>query len=420
MRTKFQGTIYEVNVRQYTPEGTFRAFLPHIDRLKEMGIETLWFMPIYPIGKINRKGSLGSYYSISDYKGVNPEFGDASDFRAIIDKAHSLGMNVILDMVANHTAWDNKWLEQNHIFWYERNDQGEVLSPFDWSDTAKLNYKSPPMRAAMIDAMIFWITEFQIDGFRQDMAGLVPLDFWKEAIAQVRSVKPDTYFLGEVDDAAFHQPNMFNSTYSWELCHILEYIAQGDFGANRLRDRISYEKTIFPKEAGRLLFTSNHDENSWSGSEFERLGDAAMTMAALTFVLDGVPLIYSGQEAGNKKRLEFFEKDLINWDELAKYTCFYRELNNLRNNISALKPYGQGGEIKHINNSQPENILSFKRVDADSSVIAIFNLTPYHVQPAFYDDIYNGEWNKLFNQKQELFSGQYDPFGPWEFKIYYR
>ncbi|MFI3322512.1 MAG: alpha-amylase family glycosyl hydrolase [Rikenellaceae bacterium] len=421
MRKDFYGSIYEVNVRQFTEEGTFNAFYNELDRLKKLGVETLWFMPIYPIGKLNRKGSLGSYYSISDYKAINPEFGNADDFRRIVTRAHQLRMNVVLDMVCNHTAWDNVWLtEEDNKSWYEQNDNGDILSPFDWSDTAKLNYSNSKMRKAMIEAMVYWVKEFKVDGFRQDMAGLVPLSFWKEAIATVRKVNPEAYFLGEVESADFHKRNHFNTSYSWEVGHMFEHIAQGAYGANALRDRLEFEKNSFPKSAGRLLFTSNHDENSWSGTEFERLGDAAKTFAALTYVLDGVPLIYSGQEAGNNRRLQFFEKDLIDWSGIEEYTKFYAELNKLRKNNAALAPYGKGGKIVHIDNSQPENILSFKRITKEGSIIAIFNLTPYHVQPAFYDKAYKGEWKKLFNKPQTLTEGEYDPFGPWEYKIYYK
>ncbi|MDE7133713.1 MAG: alpha-amylase, partial [Rikenellaceae bacterium] len=184
-------TIYEVNIRQYTPEGTFAAFEPHIERLRDMGVGVLWFMPIYPIGVPHRKGSLGSYYSISDYKGVNPEFGTKDDFLRLVDKAHDMGMYVLLDMVCNHTAWDNVWLREGHTDWYATDEHGNVISPFDWTDTAKLNYSNHYMRMAMIEAMEYWVTEFGVDGFREDMAGLVPLDFWQQAIGHLRRLKPD-------------------------------------------------------------------------------------------------------------------------------------------------------------------------------------------------------------------------------------
>lgn len=420
MKRDFSGAIYEVNVRQYTEEGTFNAFFPHIDRLHKLGVKTLWFMPIYPIGQTNRKGSLGSYYSISDYNGVNPEFGTLDDFKKIVDHCHKIGMKVILDMVTNHTSWNNIWIIEGHRDWYKQDSNGEIISPYDWSDTAQLDYNNPSMQRAMIDAMKYWISEIGIDGYRQDMAGLVPIEFWSRASSELRKINPDIIMLGEVEDAAYHTEGGFDITYSWELCHMLEHIASGAYGADVLRERIRYEQYTFPEDAGRLLFTSNHDENSWSGTEFARMGEAHGCMAALTYVLSGVPLIYSGQEAGSDKSLEFFEKDLIDWSNLERYSKFYGDLNALRNSCKALEGFGGGGFVEFIDNSQTYNVLSFIREVGDSKVIAIFNLTPYHVQPAIYDSRYSGSWTKLHNGTMELKEGEYDPFGPWEYKIYYR
>ena len=304
------------------------------------------------------------------------------------------------------------------LFRSVQDDNGEIVSPFDWSDTAQLDYNNPSMCKAMVEAMIYWVKEVGVDGYREDMAGLVPLSFWQDAVRELREFKPDIFMLGEVEDANYHLKQVFDVTYSWELCHILEHIAQGSYGANALRDRILYEQHSFPLTAGRLLFTSNHDENSWSGTEFKRFGAAYRCMAVLTYMLNGVPLIYSGQEAGSDKALEFFEKDLIDWTSMDEYTSFYKGLNDLRANVKALDAFGEGGVVEFVDNSQPYNVLSFKRVCGDSSVIAIFNLTPYEVQPAFYDDAYSGVWSKLFGGNQDLHQGEYDPFGAWEYKVY--
>lgn len=412
-------TIYEVNIRQYTPEGTFRAFEAHLDRLKELGIGILWFMPIYPIGKKGRKGSLGSYYAIADYKGVNPEFGTADDFRHLVDAAHERGFSVILDMVCNHTSLDNIWIEQGRLDLYKRDENGNVISPYDWTDTAALDYSNPETRSAMTDVMLYWLREFSIDGFREDMAGLVPLDFWREAVAELRSYRKDILMLGEVEDPAFHLDNTFDVTYAWEFGHLLEHIAQGAYGADGLRWRLDNERDTFPSGAGRLRFTSNHDENSWSGSEYERMGDAALTMAVLTFVTPSMPLIYSGQEAGFNRRLAFFDKDLIDWSGVKRLEPFYKELCTLKAKLSVLDTFN-GAAVEYIASSQPENVLAFKRRDDKSELIAVFNMTPYHIQPAFYDSEYHGIWSKLWHGEAELYYGQYDPFAPWEFKIYYR
>lgn len=416
----YNAVIYEVNIRQYTPEGTFAAFEPHLSRLKDMGITVLWFMPVCPIGKINRKGSLGSYYSISDYKAVNPEFGTMEEFKRLVAKAHEMGFKVLMDMVTNHTAWDHVWLKEGHREWYEQDERGNVVTPYDWTDTAKLNYKNAEMRRAMIDALEFWIREVGIDGYRQDMAGLVPLDFWEEAVPQLRSVNSELFMLGEVESPDYHRNNTFDATYAWEFGHLIERIARKEASVDGLRNLLNHDKTVFPYDAFRLLFTSNHDENSWSGSESERFGPAQECMAVLTYILNGIPLIYSGQEAGSAKRLAFFEKDLIDWSSLNDYTPFYKELNKLRRENPALRSGERGGEVIYFHSSQPYNVLAIKRKQGDNIVMGVFNLTPYEIQPAFWDEDYKGVYNKLFYGEQQLYPGQYDPFGPWEYKVYYK
>lgn len=416
----YNAVIYEVNIRQYTPEGTFAAFEPHLSRLKDMGVIVLWFMPVCPIGKINRKGSLGSYYSISDYKAVNPEFGTMEEFKRLVAKAHEMGFKVLMDMVTNHTAWDHVWLKEGHKEWYEQDERGNVVTPYDWTDTAKLNYKNAEMRKAMIDALEFWIREVGIDGYRQDMAGLVPLDFWEEAVPRLRSVNSELFMLGEVESPDYHRNNTFDATYAWEFGHLIERIARKEASVDGLRNLLNHDKTVFPYDAFRLLFTSNHDENSWSGSESERFGPAQECMAVLTYILNGIPLIYSGQEAGSAKRLAFFEKDLIDWSSLNDYTPFYKELNKLRRENPALRSGERGGEVIYFHSSQPYNVLAIKRKQGDNIVMGVFNLTPYEIQPAFWDEDYKGVYNKLFYGEQQLYPGQYDPFGPWEYKVYYK
>ena len=416
----YRAVIYEVNIRQYTEEGTFAAFEKELPRLADLGVTVLWLMPVFPIGKVNRKGTLGSYYSIRDYTAVNPEFGTLSDFGRLVDRAHRLGLKVILDIAADHTAWDSKWLAQGHAAWYEHDAEGHIVSPFDWSDTAKLNYANPEMRREMIRSMSFWITSMDVDGFRQDMAGLVPFDFWEECVRHLREIKPDLYMLGEVEDPAYHADDVFDVTYRWKLFHFMEALAKGKENVDRFRAFLGEQEQLYKKSDMGLLFTSNHDENSWNDTEFARFGKACEAFAALTYVLKGTPLIYSGQEFGSRKKLEFFEKDLIGREEQEKYTAFYRGLNELRRKNSALQDGGAGGELVHIESSQPYNVLAFKRKTADNIVIAVFNLTPYEIQPAFWDEDYVGVYRKLWFGAQPLFPGQYDPFGAWEYKIYYK
>ena len=295
--------IYEVNVRQYTKEGTFKAFEEHLPRLQELGVDILWFMPVYPIGEVERKGELGSYYSIRDYKAVNPEFGDIDDFRSVVDKAHELGFKVILDWVANHTSRDHAWISE-HPDWYVMDDStGTPVAPFDWTDVAELNYDNADMRAAMLDAMTYWVSEVGVDGFRCDVAHEVPVDFWNDAVASLRQVRPDLFMLAESEEPAL-MTDAFDAYYGWSNHAYMNRLAQGKAtAAEYAAYRVEHEGKL-PVESIEMNFTSNHDENSWNGTEFERMGEAARQMAALTFAEPGMPLIYSGQEVGNDNSLE--------------------------------------------------------------------------------------------------------------------
>lgn len=414
-----KNVLYEVNVRQFTPKGDFKSFLPRIERIASLGVTTLWFMPIFPIGEIKRKGTLGSYYSIKDYKSVNKEFGTIRGFKSIVDKAHKCGMKVILDMALNHTSWDNVWMSEDEML-YAHDENGEVVSPFDWTDTAKLDYNNPKLRAKVTDAMKFWITECGIDGYRQDMAGLVPLDFWEESIAELRAIKPNIYMLGEVEAPEYVKEGLFDACYGWETYHFIERIAAQQDTVENFRGHLMAENDNYPAACSKMLFISNHDENSWHDSEFKRFGEAVDYMRAFNFVYRGTPLIYSGEEAGCDKKIEFFEKDLIDWSKVKKFTPIFKELVNLKLTNEALGDTYETSTPYFINSSQPYNVMAFKRKHGDSVVIGIFNMTPYHIQPAFYDEDYQGKYNKLFHGEVELESGVYDPFGPWEFKIYHK
>ena len=289
----YPAVIYELNVRQLTPEGTFAAAEKHLPRLRELGIDAVWLMPIHPIGETNRKGTLGSYYAVRDYCGVNPEFGTMADFDRFVSTAHGLGLKVLLDWVANHTARDARWVTERPADWYERDAAGEPVVPNGWDDTAKLNYANRAVWQGQIDAMRFWLAEHGVDGFRCDMAMLVPTAFWQEAAAQLREVKHNLFMLAEAEQADLFD-RAFDACYAWEFHHIVNDIAQGRRRVWDLRNYLYADRDRYPRSAMRLMFTSNHDENSWNGSEFRRLGDAAGIMAALTFVLpQSMPLVYT-------------------------------------------------------------------------------------------------------------------------------
>lgn len=361
----YNSVIYEMNVRQYTPEGTFDAAAQQLPRLKRLGVDVIWLMPVYPIGVEERKGTLGSYYAISDYCAINPEFGTMADFDSFLSKAHGMGFKVILDWVANHTSPDAVWESEKPKDWYVRDSLGNTVTQYDWTDIAELNYDSRDMRAEMARSMRFWLDK-GVDGFRCDMACEVPVDFWCETLPQFRKEYPGVYFLAEGEDPGLHE-DAFDASYAWELHHLLNDIAQGKKGIPDLQAYIAKDSAAYPSEAFRLMFTSNHDENSWAGTEFERMGDAAEAMAVLTFTLPGgQPLIYTGQEMGWNHRFEFFEKDPVPAWEENSFTDFYRKLINIRHDNPALAAGERGGKFDIV--STTDSTLVFTRTLPDNKV----------------------------------------------------
>jgi glycosidase len=394
--------IYEVNVRQYTPEGTFSAFATHLPRLKDLGVDILWFMPIHPIGVEERKGPLGSYYSVRDYKAVNPEFGTLDDFKKVVEQAHDMGFKVIIDWVANHTSRDAQWIDNEG--WYLKDSTGRIKMLYDWTDVAELNYDNTDMRRAMTDAMLFWVKEAHIDGFRCDVAVEVPVDFWESTVDEIKAVKPDLFMLAEAEEPALQQ-KAFDMYYAWDFHAMMNKVAQGKENVDALRDSWQRMNNRFPSFSIPMFFTSNHDENSWNGTEFERMGDAAKTFAALTYILPGMPLIYNGQEVGFNRRLEFFTKDEIDWTDNGDYFTFYKTLNQLRKNNPALHSYPKGGALQEITNSVPASVFACERAVEGNKVVAVFNLSDATQQVAFENTTVEDLQNGLTLQ-------------PWEYKIY--
>ena len=386
--------IYEVNIRQYSPEGTLNAFATHLPRLKDMGVHTIWFMPLQPIGKLHRKGTLGSYYSISDYVSLNQEYGALDDFRGLVNKAHSLGMKVIIDWVANHTSWDHVWTETNPDF-FSKNEYGHFRPPYpDWSDVIHLNYENKELWNAMVDAMQFWVINFNIDGFRCDMAHLVPLNFWKYARTELDKNKK-LFWLAETEDAHYHEA--FDVSYTWEFLHTMEAYWKretGIYGLDAVLQRYNY---AFPKNAIRMFFTSNHDENSHSGSEYERLSYAARPFAVFCATWNGIPLIYSGQELPNTRRLQFFEKDPIHWTGNFGLHSFYKSLLELRSHHPALRAGDENGMTYRISTSANEQVFSFLRKNGEREVLVILNLSAndgLHVE--IRNEIISGKYKNVF------------------------
>ncbi len=388
-----KGVIYEVNIRQYTPEGTFNAFTNgHLERLGDMGVDIIWLMPIHPIGEKNRKGELGSYYSVKDYKGVNPEFGIEEDLRALIGKAHELDMIVILDWVPNHTAWDAVWTETHPEFYVTEN--GEFIYPrdTDWTDVIQLDYDNQEMRDSMIAAMKYWLKEFDIDGFRCDVAGFVPNDFWEEAIPALRGVKP-VFMLAEWEDPDHHKVG-FDMSYAWELHSLMNELARKEAGKTRLLEYWEKETERFPDDAIRMVFIDNHDENSWNGTIEERMGPNADAMAVFSFTFPGMPLIYTGQEAALDFRLPFFEKSEVPWGDYPKQD-FYTALVDLKKDHPALWNAPNGGEPVFF--EQDEHLMAWLREVEDSKVLTLLNLS---------DEAANFSLPVDFGESEEYFSGE--------------
>lgn len=416
----YNAVIYELNTRQFSPEGTFKAVGRNLQRIKGLGVDIIWIMPIFPIGIERRKGSLGSYYSTKDYCAINPEFGTMSDFKDLILQAHTLGLRVILDWVANHTSRDAVWSIE-HPEWYEYDtEKGEIATPFDWTDTAKLDYNSVEMRNEMVESMKFWLRECNIDGFRIDMAMLEPIDFWNRCIPELEKVNPDIFMLAEAEGTEFHEC-AFDATYAWDMHHLLVKIARGQANADTLRDRLQWESMHYPMDAFRMQFTSNHDENSWSDTEFARMGSAAKQMAALTFILPGIPLIYNGQEVASDRRLEFFDKDLIQWNEPNHYTQLYEELCALRHSNPALLSGDRGGSLWAIDSTESWRIFAVKRQVSEHIVIALFNLSDSDANVQFFDDQFNGQYRQVGSPlAATLTSGTNFFIPPHGFFIYYK
>ena len=410
-------TLYEVNIRQYTTEGTFEAFARHLPRLRDMGVGILWLMPVFPISKTRRKGSLGSYYSVSDYRAVHPDLGSMEDFKQLIESIHDLGMYVILDWVPNHTGWDHPWVSANPEF-YQKDNNGHTSEPLDahgkplgWEDVAGLDYSNSELRKTMIEEMAFWVKEAGIDGFRQDMALLVPTDFWEEAATSLLGIRPDLLLLAESENYELLQRPCFHIIYGWTLHHMMTKIARGTDTARDLDYWLSIQKPM----AGPglfLHFTSNHDENSWSGSEIERLGEAYRAFAVLAMTLDGMPLIYSGQEEPLTRRLAFFEKDNIGFSAYRE-SEFYTKLLHLRRRNQALWNGAEGGELGLL--EADEQLLLYQRQAGQHKVTIGINLSRRFKKYILKQEITGRE---LFTQSQVLLAeGQTLLLSPWQYFV---
>ncbi len=404
--------IYEVNIRQYTEKGTFRAFMEHMPRLRDMGVDILWLMPVHPVGMMHRKGTLGSYYAVKDHSAVNPEFGTLDDLKALIKKAHNMGMRVILDWVANHTAWDHVWTEL-HPAYYQRDEHGSFFSPDYWSDVIFLDYNNPEMREAMIAALKFWVNEVDIDGYRCDMAGLVPTSFWEEARKALEEIRP-VFMVAEDEDKPELISYAFDVNYAWKLHHLMNRVAKGESCPEEFRDHFAWNDSVFARSVFRMNFITNHDENSWNGSEYERMGAAVPAFTVLSWLMPGIPLIYSGQEAGLDRRLSFFDKDAIHWDTILHHH-FYQSLIRLKKHHSALWNGEYGAPIQWLENDRPDQVISFVRDGENSKVLSVFNLSATLAEVSIELGVHKGLFDNYFDgtfiRVEEILRCRLDPWG---------
>lgn len=398
---KHTTNIYEVNVRQYTKEGTFRAFEKEMPRLKNMGVKTLWFMPITPIAQKNKKGSLGSPYAASDYTSINPEFGTMDDFKHLVNEAHRLGFKVIIDWVANHTGWDHVWTETNPEFYLKENGDFKMASGMD--DIIELDYQNQDMRKAMIGAMKFWIEETDIDGFRCDLASWVTVDFWKEARPEVEKIKP-LFWIGEFDELESPEyGKVFDASYSWKWMHKSAEFYKDNQPIHELVDLLRKYSQIGDSSM-RAWFTSNHDENSWNGTEYEKYGDITKPMAIFSATWNGIPLLYSGQELPNLKRLEFFEKDQIEWTNHCQMADFYKTLLNLKSSNPALRGGDSNVVTYLLNTSANDKIFAYIRKNKWNEVLVVLNFSKENVEFTIEDENVAGIFKNVFDGAKRDFS----------------
>lgn len=423
--------IYEVNLRQSTEEGTVKAFAQQLNRLNDLGVDILWFMPIHPISELNRKGGLGSYYAVKDYKAFNPEFGTIEDFKEVVEAAHKLGMKVIIDWVPNHSGCDNAWVKE-HPDWYAKDENGNMYGPYDWTDVYKFDYDNPEMRAAMVDALKFWLEDVNIDGFRCDVAGEVPVDFWDETRPQLQAVKPDLFMLAEASVPEL-QKNSFDMGYNWPMKDLFSEIAatsgqytfknsDGEIRTFPVKHAVAIDSLLaeqakdYPGDTYLMNMITNHDLNSWEGTEFERLGNLQAAFAVLSYTLPGMPLIYTGQETGMNRAFEFFEKDVPpTWEPRNEYFEFYKNLNSLKHNVTALRAGNEGAPIVRYP-TESDDLYVFERSDDNDTLLVMVNLGSEELPLKYKGDApANPTMLNYFTALQEPLA---EKLAPGEYKIY--
>jgi cyclomaltodextrinase len=381
-----------------------------------MGIDIIWLMPINPIGVEKRKGTLGSYYSVKDYYGVNPEFGDLNDLKSLVNKIHSMGMHVIVDWVANHSSWDNA-LAKTHPEWYSKTPEGNFQPTpwYDWDDVIDFDYNQPGLRKYMTDALKYWVKEADIDGYRCDVAGFIPVDFWDNTRAELDEIKP-VFMLGEWESRDLHK-KAFDMTYSWSLWDKMHAAAVDNKGIAGLIEYMAHDVSTFPRNAYRMTFTENHDKNSWEGNQYSNFGPALEASMVLACTVNGMPLVYSGQEAGLDRSLKFFDKDTIEWEQ-HMFSGFYTKLFNLKHKNQALWNGKYGGEMIRIFNDKQDQVISFSREKNGDKIILVMNYSAKPVTVKLKSQYEKGNYKELFMDEDYTFKGDdVLEFAPWSYVL---
>lgn len=420
--------IYEVNLRQGTSGRTLKSYSDELPRLKDLGVDVVWLMPVHPISELNRKGTLGSYYAVKDYKDVNPEFGTLQDLKDFVARAHALGLKVILDEVCNHTGCDNAWVKE-HPDYYAKDKEGKMYGPFDWTDTYKLDYSNPKTRKAMLDALKFWVKEADIDGYRCDVAMEVPVDFWVEARKELETVKP-VFMLAEAAKPELTEA-AFDADYAWPMKDVFNAIAATQ-GVNKravekkekhpclnalaIDSLLAAQERQYPQDTYRMQMITNHDLNSWEGTEFDRYGRGVGAFALLSYTLPGMPMMYTGQEVGFNHPFDFFETDNVTPDYTAnEFTAFYKMLNGLKHTHPALRAGKTGGKMVRYATVNPD-VYAFSRTLPQDEVVVLVNLSD-----SLADVVFNGT-EPAVSGKRDYFSSADArlpaKLGPWEYRVF--
>ena len=425
--------IYEANIRQFSKAGTFNAFTQDLPRIKDLGADIIWLMPIYPISDTNRKchdeatsKCYGSYYAAIDFEAVNPEFGTMADLNRLVNRAHELGMKVILDFVPNHTGWNSKWMRE-HPEWYKKGPDGKITDPvgpdgkkYGWSDVAQLDYTNPQLREAWMRAHEFWLKNTAVDGFREDVSGEVPTPFWLELRPRLDKIRP-VFMLSENEDKGKeHFDAAFEMNYGWGLHNTIKEVASGKKPASAVYEWTEGIKTKYGTRGWQMNFTQNHDENSWNGTEQESFGAGADCFTALCFLIEGTALIYNGQEASLNRRLLFFNKDEIDWTGKSR-AAFFKTLTTLKHNNRALWNGPHGGVLQKIPTSDDAKVYAFTREKNGDKVLCLFNLSKQPAGITWQSDASAGKWRNVFGPTQTFVTLKKDErktLQPYEYVIY--